>query len=214
MIRRWLKAVGEGDPNAVLAASLVGLLVLSSPFAFTYGQKWLKVHRFDLGGEASRGTPPFRSYGEYLDHHTDLDDAHKIAALQFPDPRSCLEGNVAELSPESLKRLDWRKLETVPQADVCIFRLLSSGGGANYAAEWMAAQGLTLRVSTKASSEAYGVGSQTISGSWNIRENGYKHLTGGTYLHVLGPPHAMRVLSEWTVDGQSLHYVQVFFDIK
>jgi hypothetical protein len=221
MLRRWLKALGEGETKAMLATSLLILVVLSSPFAVVYGQKWLNIYRFDAGGESSRGTPPFRSATEHHTtargqtfSHTELKTTYKIVALDFPDARSCLQKDIGEISTNSLKLMDWEKLDSPTEAMVCTFRLLATGGNADYAVEWMRDQGLTRPDGSPVTPWNDGSGNLIVSGSWNIREKGYKHITGGIVLHLLGPPYAMSVYSSWSEDGQRLQYVSVSFKIK
>ncbi len=219
--RRWLRAIGEGEPYAVFVGSLICLFLLLSPFAVLYGQKWLNIYRFDSGGEGSRGTPPFRSWDDwYAGHrgkpfsHRDLKDQYKIAALKYPNTASCLKEGTDASSRDALADMDWDKLDDTIEAEVCVFRIFATAGNASYAAEWMQLQGLTMPNGSQVKPRRDSVGSLVVSGSWNIREKGYKHITGGLFLHLIGPPYAMRVYSSWTEDGEQLQYVDVGFKTK
>lgn len=205
----------------MLAASLLILVVLSSPLAAVYGDKWVKIRRFNAGGEASRGTPPFRSWNDwYAEHrgksfsHREIKAHYKIAALEYPNTASCLKDGADPSSLEALAHMDWEKLDHAIEAEVCVFRIFATAGNASYAAEWMQLQGLTMPDGSQVEPRLDGVGNLVVSGSWNIREMGYKHITGGLFLHLIGPPYAMSVYSSWTEDGEQLQYVDVGFKTK
>lgn len=221
LLRRWLRALGEGEPYAVLAGSLICLFLLLSPFAVLYGQKWLKIYRFDSGGEDSRGTPPFRSWDDwYAGHrgkpssHRDLKDHYKIAALEYPNTASCLKDGADPSSLDALERMDWERLDNAIEAEVCVFRILATVGMASEAAKWMRSQGLTAVDGSQVRPRPDHVGNLIVSASWDIREKGYKHINGGLFLHLIGPPYAMSVYSSWTEDGERLQYVDIGFKTK
>lgn len=205
---------------AMLVACLLILLVLLSPFAAVYGQKWLKIYRFDAGGEASRGTPPFHSYGEYLAlrkgepfGHTDLSSAYKIAALKFPDARSCLQPDTGEITTETLKQMDWERVHRVAEIEVCVFRLLAASGDITHATDWFEAQGFRVPDQfTSANPFVELNGNLRVYGAWSIRDNGPK-FNKGSLLNRLLPDlaYSMDIHTYWSADGQQLQAVDLGF---
>lgn len=171
-----------------------------------FGSKMLWVTAF----EPSLGTPPFAMQYEHQ-----MTIRMKVAMMDFPDPESCLERDARHNVTEDLKRLDWDRIDTPPEATVCIFRLLGSYGDISRSEEWLEAQG--FRMSGKGfSAESPYVerdGSKRVVAYWSIRQDGPRFPTRGPVRRTFySIPHSMVVNTTWSSDGQTLQYVELGFN--
>lgn len=183
---------------AYLAYQLAGYL--------HYGGKLFWVSSIS---EPGLGSPPF-----HVMQRRGLTGAHKVALMDFPDPRSCLENVVEELSPENLKRMDWARIDNEAEAEVCMFRLLGSYEDMSSATDWFEAQG--FRVPDDFSSARPYIdrdGTLRVSGLYSIRENGPKFPTRGFVRRLFRSiSYSMSTDATWSSDGKQLLGVRIVFN--
>jgi hypothetical protein len=169
-----------------------------------------KLAKFELNEEEARGIPPYRTQWEVrlTESERDMYDKEmgfwtRVALVEFPDPKSCLEDGVDPVTPETLTRMDWAKFRGTEQVAVCTFRLLAPYGDISHASAWFEHQGFELD------------GTLRVYGRWSIRDNGAKFHQSGM-LHALNPftPYDMNIHSFWSADGKGLLYIDIGYSYK
>lgn len=159
----------------------------------------------------SLGTPPFRIPSS--PPNKTLTAFQKVALLDFPDPASCLQDGAGDLSPESLKRMDWDKIDNDAEAQVCIFRLLGSYEDLSHETGWFESQGLHVSDGwSSARPFKDSDGTLRVTGSWSIRENGPMYPTKGIIRRLFRSiPYGMGINASWSGDGKTLLHVTIGF---
>ncbi|PLP56228.1 hypothetical protein CYK37_27200 [Mesorhizobium loti] len=159
--------------------------------------------------EPGLGSPPFHVMGR-----RGLTGAHKVALMDFPDPHSCLENAMEELSPENLKRMDWDRIDNEAEAEVCMFRLLGSYEDMSSATDWFEAQGFRVPDGfSSARPYADRDGTLRVSGSYSIRKNGPKFPTRGFVRRLFHSiPYGMNADATWSSNGKQLLGVRITFN--
>lgn len=69
---------------------------------------------------------------------------HQSAITRFPDARSCLVDSEGKKQIPSLTRFDWDKIRVTQDAEVCLFRILSSIRSFKGSQKWLESQGLSI----------------------------------------------------------------------
>lgn len=207
-LHAWRRRERGAGRDVVAYASYAVLAYLAYQLAgyLHYGGKLLWVSSIS---EPGLGSPPFQ-----VMQRRGLTGAHKVALMDFPDPRSCLENAMEELSPENLKRMDWDRIDNEAEAEVCMFRLLGSYEDISSASDWFEAQG--FRVADGFSSALPYVeydGTLRVSGSYSIRKNGPKFPTRGFVRRLFRSiPYSMNANATWSPDGKQLLGVRITFN--
>ncbi len=152
------------------------------------------------------GQPEYRVQSE---HH--LRTSVTRATRNFPDAQSCLQTGADAARRQDLLRMDWDKVETTSDAEVCIFRLLHGWGGVSEAAAWLKAQDFT--VNDRFSSGNFYEnrdGTLRVDGGWSIKKHGLRFPTSGFITRILGAtPYGMGVRATFSQDGNELLFVNI-----
>lgn len=207
-IHAWRTRERGSGRDMVAYASYAVLAYLAYQLAgyLYYGGKLLWVSSI---AEPGLGSPPFHAMQRW-----GLTPAHKVALMDFPDPRSCLKSGIDELSPENLKRMDWDRINNEAEAEVCMFRLLGTYEDMSFATGWFEAQG--FRVPDGFSSARPYVeydGTRRVSGSYSIRQNGPKFPTRGFVRRLFRSiSYSMGADATWTSNGKQLLGVRITFN--
>ncbi|MGA9409569.1 MAG: hypothetical protein WBV78_03895 [Roseobacter sp.] len=141
------------------------------------------------------------------------DHGVKRAVRRFPDAQSCLESEAKSEKREDLFRMDWDKIKTTGDAEVCSFRLLHALGDISHATSWLEAQG--FGVDDRVSSVSQYVerdGKLRVDGGWSIRKRGPRFPTSGIIRRIFkAVPYGMGVRATYSPDGQELLYLNIDF---
>jgi hypothetical protein len=104
---------------------------------------------------------------------------YKSAIHRFPNVRSCLVDDERGVDVPDLSRFDWEGIESLYEAEFCVFRVFSSIGTVQGARMWLESQGFVgIQISEEDDNAAdNGDGHHTntdvdISGAWSIRKCG------------------------------------------
>jgi len=196
---------GGYRPWNLLAYAIVAFLAYQLAGSLVYGGKMVWV---SFISEPDAGVPPY-----HYKRERDFTVFHKVALLKFPDAKSCLPGDIGDLSPETLKHMDWNKIESTAEAEVCGFRLLGSNPDISYATEWFGAQGMTVPDAfSSATPYKERNGELRVYAKWSVSENGYKFSRPGPLRRlVFFTPYAMTINATWSPDGKKLTDFDVSF---
>ena len=159
--------------------------------------------------EPPLGNPPFQ-----MQYDREFNMAMKVALLDFPDEQSCLEKGANVENNEDLLRLDWRKVDTKPEATVCVFRLLSKFGDISKSDDWLKAQGFTMSKDIFNAANPYiePNGTKRVTGRWAIRKNGLKYKKEFSLRRLLPTiAYGMGVNATYSEDGSTLLFVRIDF---
>lgn len=97
---------------------------------------------------------------------------YKIPAANFPDVRSCLVTKERDKAKPDLTAFDWRSMGDRFDAEVCIFRILTSYRLWDDAG-WLASQGFKIIVHADFAPDPYGGGGgYGIFATWKVKESG------------------------------------------
>ena len=186
-----------GPALGVIGYLFVGFMALQLAGLFYGGAKLLWVTIFDPG----LGEPPYK-----VQFERENTARLKVALMDFPDTRSCLDKSVTEPKGEALKLMDWEKIDNSIEARVCVFRLISSYGDSSKATEWLEAQGFhSVNSFSSTTPHIRRDGTLAIHAVWSIRNNGPKFPTRGLIRRKFASiPYGMSVTTNWSDDGTEL----------
>jgi hypothetical protein len=184
------------------------LIVFAKPLALGFDVlRYGSMHYVDLG------SPQYKNWGmDKPDVQTHLSDLEKVALYRFPDVSSCLETNDPNFAQEDLYHMKWSAMYTVEDAQVCIFRILSNFKISD-ADDWFRAQGLSVsEIINIEYSEPQNYYEQSLSATWNNKENGLRWPA-----MILTPsflkPYSTNFSSVWSASGKLL-YIDVDHNFK
>jgi hypothetical protein len=136
-----------------------------------------------------------------------------LGVKKFPDAQSCLVADADAGRSADLTRIDWDRIATITEAEICIFRLLAASSGIESFATFAQAQGLQVIGRSHGASDFYVEpdGSLRAIANWSIDENGPKFPTRGLYWYFVDIHYFMTVEATWSADGKTLLGVEVDF---
>jgi hypothetical protein len=193
--------------NLVKLALLIGLPLLiwrAVAATRTFGLLlWVLLTPSDLG------TPPYATQFE-----REMTLGTRLIARQFPDAQSCLEEGADATRHADLTRMDWDKIWTTTEAEVCIFRLLAALGRIEDFRVFSEAQGFRISETGSNPEKPYVErdGSLSVTVTWSIRKKGPKFPTRGPVRYLVAVPHSMGVDVTWEPDRTTLRHVNIFFN--
>jgi len=132
----------------------------------------------------------------------------KRAANKWPDARSCLIRSERLKERPDLGQIDWRRMLSKSDAEVCIFRIFSSLGKADVSSKWLDYQGF----------QSVGHRSISVAGKKFIQVQGYNfpEKSGKVFVSSWSGEnlfkrifvHNERIVTEWDLKGvlQSVSY--------
>lgn len=169
---------------------------------------WLSPKIFASTPLMERGTPPFQ-----VKYAHQINNDIKRALSKFQDTQACVEVDANAAIREELVRMDWDKILTTGDAEVCSFRLLHEWGSIAEATTWLTAQG--FHVGTSFSSDSPYVssdGTLRVDGNWSIRSNGPRFPTSGLLQRIFNAvPYGMNISATYSPDGRELLYLDIGF---
>lgn len=162
----------------------------------------------NIGLAVEPGVPPFQVQYE----HQMTNDVTR-ALHRFPNAQACLEQGTNAERREDLLRMDWDKILTTGDAEVCTFRLLHEWGGVTEAISWLEYQGLRVGEHFSSASPYEGRdGTLRVDGSWSIRNNGPRFPTSGMLRRIArSAAYGMGLYATFSADGAELLYVDIGF---
>lgn len=146
------------------------------------------------------GTPPYRT-----EFPREMTLSVTLALARFPDVPSCLTADTGG----DLTRMDWDRIETRAEAEVCLFRLLVSNGDMARAADLLQEQGFTVSTAPIELEDR-----QYLQASWSIRALGPQFPTHGWARYGAAVPYGMGVNTVWDPTGQNLLGVGLNFAVE
>ncbi len=156
------------------------------------------------------GEPPYRVKLE-----RQMTPDVNIALSRFPSVQSCLKTGADADNRAVLIQMDWDKIYTDGDAEVCAFRLMHEWGGINTAADWLEAQG--FRVGQHSSSDHPFLltdGTMRVDGYWSIRTNGPLFPTSGTLRRIFrAGAYGTSFQATYSADGTQLLYMRITHSI-
>ena len=154
------------------------------------------------------GNPPYATA-----RPRDMTPYTLIAVRRFPDAGSCLIRGSDPARPDDLNRMDWDRIDTTTEAEVCMFRLLSALGSIDRFTDFVEAQGFRVSDEGFNPSKPYVEpdGSLRVTAYWSIRANGPKYPTTGLQRYLMAVPYSMSVDAVWAPDRRTLRSVDVSF---
>lgn len=173
--------------------------------AVQWGSFWVQLASVMIA-PPSLGDPPYQTRFE-----REMTTYTRLVAHRYPDAQSCLEeGRKAGLA-EDLVHLDWRKINTTDEAEVCIYRILSHVG-IHQAAHFFEAQGFSIRNTEEVPIRVTSDENLQIRSGWNIATKGPKFPERGLLRRTLAAiPYGMSVYATWDPAGQRLLYVKISY---
>lgn len=186
---------------------LVVMVSLLAPVVVTLFAKSVETVA-NIGLAVEPGVPPFQVQYE----HQMTNDVTR-ALHRFPNAQACLEQGTNAERREDLLRMDWDKILTTGDAEVCTFRLLHEWGGVTEATSWLEYQGLRVGEHYSSASPYEGRdGTLRVDGSWSIRNNGPRFPTSGLLRRIAkSAAYGMGVYATFSADGEELLYVDIGF---
>ena len=180
------------------------LLVMSTLLLVGIGKGVSQLAYADL--PARPGTPAFSVKYDHQMH-----SGVKRAMRRFPDRQSCLKPGADASKRQDLVKMDWDRIATTSEAEVCIFRLLHGWGGVVDAAEWLEAQGFRVEESFSSQSPYVDIdGSLRVVGGWSIKQKGPRFPTSGVIRRILhAVPYGMNVNATYGSDGRELLFLKI-----
>lgn len=158
--------------------------------------------------ETEAGTPPLKT-GAWADPDASL----RLAMHDFPDPASCLKAGAAA-SREGLKQMDWSRIGSRFEAEVCMARLLASYGDVSRASEWLESQGFKSASLANSGNAHRSSLDQTLSvqATWPIKTQGHPFRERGLLAKLTDwMPYAISVNTLWSPDGATLRSVRLTY---
>lgn len=125
----------------IVSALVVGFLPMSNPVSgqpLTY--KYL----------ATEADTPFLRWGK-----PPTEDAYRRAAQKWQDVRSCLVATEAKKRQPNLVNVDWDRLYSIEDGEVCLFRIFSSIGNLDGIGKWLRLQGFSVEMPRDAKFKKY-----------------------------------------------------------
>lgn len=86
---------------------------------------------------AKQETEPFKFRGHVVDVNFPRYQDYKRAIRRFPDVRSCLTSDEREKPQPDLRQIDWDAIRSIPDIDVCVFRIASSADDLETINTWL-----------------------------------------------------------------------------
>lgn len=157
--------------------------------------------------EPSLGTP---EYAFRFERQMTAD--MKLALLKFPSPESCVADDVALVEPNTLVKINWDTIETYNEANICVFRLLSTYGDISKSGEWFEGQGLRNARDGYNAENPYVErdGSLRVAAYWSIKDEGPLFPASGTFRYIVASiPYSMTINATWTEDGETLKWIEI-----
>ena len=172
------------------------------------GEGALRSAQLLFVGEDWRGTP---AYQGRLTKGKELDPSlgTKIASLQFPDVRSCLDKDAS-----NPWLIDWEKINNSRQAKVCIFRILHEVNEIEDAVTRLRAQGFRVFANNILKGRGDPV-TRRLYGHWSILRDGPRFDSMRTFTYFL-PKLAtkMAVVTHWHETDDQLVFVGLDYKYK
>lgn len=161
------------------------------------------------------GVPAFARQYDGTRYARPLTADYRLALARFPDPAACLQPGADPATADGLALMDWDRITTKEEAEVCIFRLLASypNGMADFTA-FAEAQGFGISDKHFNPANPYVEldGTLRVTGYWSLRHKGPKFPTRGLLTRILhAVPYGMDVNATYTPDGKRLLHVEVGF---
>ncbi len=85
---------------------------------------------------ANESTNPFLLNGKSLETLQDHKENYGVAINKFYSVQDCLSENTKEMTNPDLTNIDWNKIDTKEEAEVCLFRIASSYKSPEAMLEW------------------------------------------------------------------------------
>lgn len=173
--------------------------------AVQWGSFWVQLASVIIA-PPNLGDPPYQTRFE-----REMTTYTRLVAHRYPDAQSCLEeGRKADLA-EDIVHLDWRKINTTDEAEVCIFRILSHVD-INKAAHFFEAQGFSIRNTEDGPIRVTSDDNLQIRSGWHIATKGPKFPEHGLLRRAFAAiPYGMSVYATWDPTGQRLLYVKISY---
>lgn len=192
--------------NKHVVQKILIVLVLAAVVikAVQWGSFWVQLASVMIA-PPSLGDPPYQTRFE-----REMTTYTRLVAHRYPDAQSCLEeGRKADLSGD-LVHLDWVKIDTTDEAEVCIFRILSHVG-IYQAAHFFEAQGFSIRNTEEGPIRVTSDNNLQIRSGWHIATKGPKFPERGLLKALATIPYGMSVYATWDPTGQRLLYVKISY---
>jgi hypothetical protein len=161
------------------------------------------------------GEPPFARAFDGTKYARPLTADYRLALHRFPDPAACLQPGADPATAGGLAQMDWTRITSQAEAEVCLFRLLASlpDGMADFTA-FAEAQGLSVPAESFNPTVPYveDDGTLRVTGYWSIRHKGPRYPTSGLIRIVNAVPYSMSVDATYTPDGSRLLHVRIGFN--
>ncbi|MEL7116207.1 MAG: hypothetical protein AAGP08_11560 [Pseudomonadota bacterium] len=151
------------------------------------------------------GTPHMQTRFE-----RDMNAPMKRALYRFPDVEACTRDGELQL--------DWARIRSKQDAEVCTFRMLTQYAHVSQTRPWFEAQG--FKISETASPEGPSLQTFTrpdltlsLQAMWSVKRNGPKLRDGSPRRVFLAVPYGMSIVTTWSADGTKLLYVSYEFSV-
>ena len=194
------RIIPERYANPLMIAAIACVPVW---LAWVFVSPHYQIYRFDKGGEASRGIPPFYSSSEVRDRKKGrpvraeaLKPGLKRALYRRPTLESCLAD---QAGGEEEPRL--RELSSEQEVMVRLFRLFALEETATSAAAWLKSNGLKVHTSGNNDPDI------RVGGIWRPQQAGPHPLFPSS--DDLFPPVHASINFYWTDKGETLETVEV-----
>lgn len=128
-------------------------------------------------------TEPYLKGGKIVDTESPLYDRNKAALKRYPDVLSCLKSDeISKLAPD-LRRVNWNSIRSDKDAEVCVFRMISSIQNPEVTKQWLAEMGFRVSRIRKRPAGVFGLRHiegevLNLSAGWSFKENGSLYYDG------------------------------------
>lgn len=201
----------KGRRNAHWVDSLLKLEVIFLTLAAIWLLSAVNLHKGYLGDQteaANDEVPPYTTrYARQMN-----DRAEKVAS-RFSSPQACLPSESDASKQARLYAIDWDRIQTTTEAEVCMFRLLSALGGIEEFTGFMEAQGFRISLDSFSPENPFVESRDSAlraTASWSVRENGPKYPTRGLLRRVIASiPYGMSTNVWYSPDGSKVLGVRI-----
>lgn len=199
--------------------TLTTLLAPNSPAQVTdFGHENVEFHQAysDRVGQVLRLSResefPFRFLGRTIsDENVARRYGHSVRKL--PSVQSCLIGDEISNARPDLTEIDWSKIQSLEDANVCLFRIASSYGKIDSFQSWLEFNGFDV-TSRFQRQNAEPMGNWIgISASRSHDENDGRLFSTGTFQNLLGQDHSLSVLAQFD-QSENVVGIQITFNTK
>jgi hypothetical protein len=162
------------------------------------------------------GEPVYKNERIVKDWSNQLTVAQRVALHKFPDLNSCIEAKTNNPSVEELMIMDWSKIKTSSQVEICAFRILKTLGDISYATPWLEQQGYSSPKNFSSENPfKEHEGNLRVDGVWSVTKKGLRYPESGLKHEIISlpiffPPYSVGIYTTWSSDGKDLLYVQAY----